>query len=63
MEIAGREKWWMRFGSNNGVDKKIFFIRINPAKTSGDWRLVKIWEIKNPGFLYPRFQLTYQTQN
>ena len=35
MKMAGRERWWMRLGSSNGVDKKNFLIRRNPTKTGG----------------------------
>ena len=62
MKMAGRERWWMRFGSNNGVDEIFFSFPQKSNENGWDKGLVKIWEIKNPGFLYPGFQLAYQTQ-
>ena len=62
MKMAGRERWWMRFGSNNGVDEIFFSFPKKFSENGWDKGLVKIWKIKNPGYLYPGFQLTYQTE-
>ena len=51
MKMVGRERWWMRFGSNNSVDEVFFFFSVESSENGWDKGLVKIWKIKNPGII------------